>query len=319
MKLRNRSQLSLFEGRRAHPTKRSAVIRAWTGDPVDVDLFAGGGGASDGKRRATGSSPNRPADVPFDAESVFEEVDALVAKGVHVVFVAHTKVQRTSPPDQTDGYDRYELKLTKQVAPLLKEWADMVLFCNYRIQIVEGTDGRLKAQGGKERVMHAAHSAAWDAKNRFGLPEEMPMQFDQIAHLFAGTAPKPAPAAAKAEEKAATAAAVIADPEPETTLANAKQIERIDKFRDIWKHRVFITQIQAGGTGIDGLQTACNNVLFVESSWTPSDNAQAAMRVHRIGQKKPVLCRFVSLADSLDEAVQAVVRRKTEMVSQLLD
>lgn len=99
----------------------------------------------------------------------------------------------------------------------------------------------------------------------------------------------------------------------------AKKQERIDKFRDLWKHRVFIGQVQSAGTGIDGLQTSCNNVLFVESSWNPADNAQAAMRVHRIGQKKPVLCRFVSLADSLDEAVQTVIRRKTEMVSQLLD
>ena len=54
--------------------------------------------------------------------------DQLVAKGVHVVFVAHSKVTRTSPPDQTDGFDRYELKLTKQVAPLLKEWADLACF-----------------------------------------------------------------------------------------------------------------------------------------------------------------------------------------------
>lgn len=99
----------------------------------------------------------------------------------------------------------------------------------------------------------------------------------------------------------------------------AKKQERIDKFKDIWKHRVFIGQVQSAGTGIDGLQNTCNNVLFVESSWNPADNAQAAMRVHRIGQKKPVLCRFVSLADSLDEAVQTVIRRKTEMVSQLLD
>lgn len=38
---------------------RPPIIRAWTGDePIDVDLFAGGGGASEGKRRATGRSPD---------------------------------------------------------------------------------------------------------------------------------------------------------------------------------------------------------------------------------------------------------------------
>lgn len=145
-------------------------------------------------------------------------IDQLVAKGVHVVFVAHSKVVRVSPPDQTDGFDRYELKLTKQVAPLLKEWADLVLFAAFRVQVVEGSDGRLKAQGGKERVLYATHSAAWDAKNRFGLPDELPMKFDVVAHLFGSVAPQPTPAQAKA---AAVEAAVVADPTPEPAVARA--------------------------------------------------------------------------------------------------
>jgi len=152
------------------------------------------------------------------------QLDQLIAKGVHVVFVAHAKVTRTSPPDQTDGFDRYELKLTKQVAPLLKEWADLVLFCNYRIQVVEGTDGRLKAQGGKERIMHCVHSAAWDAKNRFGLPDELPMEFAKIAHLFSSSTPRPATPAAKAE--ADVQAAVVADPAP-AERATALQVAAI--------------------------------------------------------------------------------------------
>ena len=117
--------------------------------------------------------------------------DSLVQAGLHVVFVAHTTVKRTSPPDHTDGFDRYELKLTKQVAPLLREWCDLMLFCNYKTKLVEGNDGRMKATGGKQRVMHAERSAAWDAKNRFGLPEEMPMQFEQLASIFDAPSAKP--------------------------------------------------------------------------------------------------------------------------------
>lgn len=117
--------------------------------------------------------------------------DTLVAKGMHVVFVAHTKVQRTSPPDQTDGYDRYELKLSKQVGPLLKEWADAIIFCNYRTKLVEGSDGRMKAIGGKERVMLTERAAAWDAKNRYGLAEELPMTIDALRPIWEGTAPAP--------------------------------------------------------------------------------------------------------------------------------
>jgi hypothetical protein len=107
--------------------------------------------------------------------------DQLVAKGLHVVWVAHSTVKRTSPPDETDGYDRYELKLTRQTAPLFKEWADLLLFCNYRTKLVEGSDGRKKALGGRDRIMYAERSAAWDAKNRYGLPSEMPMAIGELA------------------------------------------------------------------------------------------------------------------------------------------
>lgn len=125
--------------------------------------------------------------------------DVLVRQGIHVVFVAHSKVVRTSPPDQTDGYDRWELKLTKQVSPLFKEWSDALLFCSYKTKLIEGSDGRMKARGGKERVMYAERSAAFDAKNRMGLPAEMPMSIDQLASVFEGVTPvdPPAPAVKK--------------------------------------------------------------------------------------------------------------------------
>lgn len=114
--------------------------------------------------------------------------DGLVARGLNVVFVAHAAVKRTSPPDQTDGFDRFELKLSKQVAPLFKEWSDLLLFLNYRMKLIEGSDGRKKALGGRERVMYAERSAAYDAKNRYGLPPEMAVGIDSLAAVFSGGA-----------------------------------------------------------------------------------------------------------------------------------
>jgi hypothetical protein len=119
--------------------------------------------------------------------------DEMVRAGLHVVWVAHSKSVRVSPPDQTDGFDRWELKLHKQVAPLFKEWCDLLLFLNYRTIVTEGDDGRMKGRGGKERIMYAQRAAAWDAKNRFGLPESMPMSIDTLRPLFTGTAPAAAP------------------------------------------------------------------------------------------------------------------------------
>jgi hypothetical protein len=120
-----------------------------------------------------------------------EGLDNLHRAGLHVLLVAHAKVQRTSPPDQTDGYDRYELRLSKQVSPIVKEWADALLFANYRMRLIEGSDGKRKAIGGKDRVVYAERAAAYDAKNRYGLGEELPMTIEALAPLFTGTGAKP--------------------------------------------------------------------------------------------------------------------------------
>lgn len=122
--------------------------------------------------------------------------DQLIARGVNVIFVAHAGVKRVSPPDQTEGFDRYELKLSKHTAPLFKEWADLLLFCRFQMKIVTGQDGKAKAIGGRDRVMCAERTAAFDAKNRFGLAPEMPLAFESIASVFAPSPFKSQPAAA---------------------------------------------------------------------------------------------------------------------------
>jgi hypothetical protein len=164
--------------------------------------------------------------------------DVLIGQGINVVFVAHSTVKRTSPPDQTDGFDRYELKLTKQSAPLLREWCDLLLFCNYKTKLIEGSDGRLKAQGGKERIMHAEHSAAWDAKNRFDLPAEMPMDIGQLESIFAGPAPAPVGAPGQPAKTATAVQGPAAGSEEtlqdliERHIADAKSVRTLGKIGD---------------------------------------------------------------------------------------
>ena len=96
--------------------------------------------------------------------------DAVIAAGIHVVITAHAKMRKFEQPDEMGAYDRWEMKLSKQVAPLLKEWCDLLLFCNYKTIVVATKNDTKKAQGGK-RVIHTTHHPCWDAKNRHGLPE----------------------------------------------------------------------------------------------------------------------------------------------------
>ena len=113
----------------------------------------------------------------------------LVDMGINVVLTAHAQIKKFEQPDEMGSYDRYELKLGQKTgsktAPLVKEWADMVLFANYKTLVMTTDNGKKKAQGG-ERVMYTNHRPAWDAKNRHGLPDEMPFHYAGIAHIFAG-------------------------------------------------------------------------------------------------------------------------------------
>ncbi|MDO4549228.1 MAG: ATP-binding protein, partial [Clostridia bacterium] len=72
---------------------------------------------------------------------MLNELTALVDRGVHVVLVAHAQMRKFEQPDEMGAYDRWEMKLSKKVAPMVKEWADMVLFANYKT-IVVNTDGQ---------------------------------------------------------------------------------------------------------------------------------------------------------------------------------
>lgn len=118
-----------------------------------------------------------------------------VDSGVNVVLTAHAQIRKFEQPDELGAYDRWELKLGQktgsQISPLVKEWADMVLFCNYKTHtVVTDKEGKKrKAQGG-ERVMYTSHNPCWDAKNRDGLPEILPLAYEPIAHIF-GDVPAP--------------------------------------------------------------------------------------------------------------------------------
>jgi hypothetical protein len=134
-------------------------------------------------------------------------LDTLLARGMHVVFLAHATVRKFEAPDQAGSYDRFELKLSKQVAPLLKEWADVVLFGNYVTKVAEKDNGKMRGVGGKERVLFSTHAAAYDAKNRHGLPDKLPFTAEALAPVFGAAAESGGSVAAKPEIAAPAAKA----------------------------------------------------------------------------------------------------------------
>lgn len=113
----------------------------------------------------------------------------VIENGMNVVLTAHSQIRKFEQPNEMGAYDRYELKLgqktSSQTAPLVKEWADMVLFLNYKTFAVASDDKgkKFKAQGGK-RVMYTSHHPCWDAKNRYGLPDECELSYEVIRPII---------------------------------------------------------------------------------------------------------------------------------------
>ena len=111
-----------------------------------------------------------------------DKLDRVKALGINIVVIAHSTIKKFEQPDEAGSYDRYELKMEKKTAPLVKEWCDMLLFANYKTIVVE-IDGKKKAQGGK-RALFAEHTPAFDAGNRDSLNAELPFEYKSIAHCI---------------------------------------------------------------------------------------------------------------------------------------
>lgn len=166
----------------------------------------------------------------YSAEEFGKLLDLLsevTRKAINVVVTAHAWLRRVELPDEIGAYDHWEMKTSKKVAPLIREWADAVLFANYKTIVVNvdgqgAQKGKNKAQGGK-RVVYTTHTPFWDAKNRMGLPDEMPLDLDAFRpYLFpkgvegtaSGPAPSemPAPSSPTSKEDASAPAAPPAEP-----------------------------------------------------------------------------------------------------------
>lgn len=157
----------------------------------------------------------------------------IIECGINVVLTAHAQIRKFEQPDECGSYDRYELKLGKktasQTSPLVKEWADMVLFANYKVHVVE-VDKKKKSSGGA-RVMYTTHHPCWDAKNRHDLEAELPFEYEQIAYCIPNHSDEPVPAATT-QAQAVTPAPTVAMPEQTKVNAAPKQEKKVaDKDR----------------------------------------------------------------------------------------
>lgn len=94
----------------------------------------------------------------------------------------------------------------------------------------------------------------------------------------------------------------------------------IDRFVSDPQCRYFVGNIQAAGTGINGLQKVSNDVVFAELSWVPGEMGQAIDRVDRMGKgfEGPVNAYLLYVPSTLEDAMLNVHDAKNRIVERLM-
>lgn len=104
-------------------------------------------------------------------------------RGMTVIVTAHSKIKTFNDPENPP-YDKYMLRLHDRASEHLKQWADIVLFATKKM-VVSTSDGKTIARplgrDGGERIMRCIDSPTCDAKNRYNLPEELPLSYEELA------------------------------------------------------------------------------------------------------------------------------------------
>lgn len=169
----------------------------------------------------------------------FNDVLALLNKlalKMNIVGLGHVQVKKFELPDSAGAYDRWELKLSKHVRPIVSEWCDALLFGNWKTstrEVEEGDKTKFKGIGGKVRRLFASHSATSDAKNRHGLKEEEEWSVATLNRcLGAPVTITPAPAtvvtAKQVVEKAAATVKTVAAASPAKLVLAVETPAKID-------------------------------------------------------------------------------------------
>ncbi len=125
------------------------------------------------------------------ADRLLKKLDLLRARRrMHVWLIAHsTQIKVANIRGET--WDKWDLKLDRRFAERVREWADNVLFAGFVTDVVKGGRGMRTIGRIRGRLLFTVESADHFAKNRNGLPETLPLDFEALRGAL--NAGRPAP------------------------------------------------------------------------------------------------------------------------------
>lgn len=103
-------------------------------------------------------------------------------RGMAVILIAHSQIKRFEAPD-SEPFDRYEIKLHKTANALVREWADIIGFAHHETAIKKENNGfttRARGVATGRRLMRVVETPACTAKNRYALPELIPLSWPAL-------------------------------------------------------------------------------------------------------------------------------------------
>ena len=132
-------------------------------------------------------------------EKLLAELELLrIEKRMVIIILAHAKVEKFADPLEGE-YDRYSPRLHKTACAVMKEWSDAVLFATRKMRVERDDNDRGSAKpigkGGGDRILKTEGGPACVAKNRYGMPPEIPLSWDAIYAAIAKSQQNPAPLA----------------------------------------------------------------------------------------------------------------------------
>ena len=95
-----------------------------------------------------------------------------------------------------------------------------------------------------------------------------------------------------------------------------EKTELINTFQEDEDYKILVATLKTGGTGLN--LTAASNVIHYDLWWNPAVENQATDRVHRIGQEKDVMVYRLITKGTLEEAIDAISKRKTDLAGKAI-
>jgi hypothetical protein len=112
---------------------------------------------------------------------VINQIERVWLMGKGIIFTAHAKIAKFEDPSGP-AYNRFELALRPQIAGLVRQWCDFVLFAREEVLLSREKNERTKGKTTGIRYQYTRRCPAFDAKARGTtlFPEALPLGWQPL-------------------------------------------------------------------------------------------------------------------------------------------